>query len=88
MEANPIGYKRVRKDHSALVFGKDGLSQQVGEFVSEVKAEIGKITWTTKEELVVSTKVVVLSVLFFGIAIYFTDLTIQVVLWLLNFLLG
>lgn len=88
MEASPIGYKGVKKNHSALVFGKEKFSQRVGEFVGEVKAEIGRITWTTKEELVVSTKVVVLSALFFGMAIYLTDLTIQIVLGLLNFLLG
>lgn len=88
MEANPVGYKGVKKNHSALVFGKERLSQQAGEFIGEVKAEIGRITWTTKDELVVSTKVVVLSALFFGMAIYLTDLTIQMVLGLLNFLLG
>lgn len=88
MEANPVEYKGVRKSPSALIFGKDSLSHQVGAFIGEVKAEVGRITWTTKEELVVSTKVVVLSVLFFGMAIYFTDLTIQVVLGMLNLLLG
>jgi preprotein translocase subunit SecE len=43
----------------------------------DVKAEFKKITWTSKDELKVYTKVVVLSTLFVGVGIYLLDLSVQ-----------
>jgi preprotein translocase subunit SecE len=53
---------------------------RIRDFVEEVKAEVQRVTWTTREELQVYTKIVVASTLFFGLGIYFTDLIIQGVL--------
>ncbi len=44
------------------------------------KAELRKISWTKKEELIFSTKVVVISTFLAGIAVYLVDLSIQGVL--------
>ncbi len=46
-------------------------------FVADVKSEIFKITWTSREELIAYTKIVVLATLLFGLAIYALDLMIQ-----------
>lgn len=46
-------------------------------FFKGVKRELKKVTWTSKKELLVSTKVVVISTFVFGIAIYFSDLAIK-----------
>lgn len=50
---------------------------KIKDFVEEVKAEVQRVTWTSREELQVYTKIVVGSTLFFGIGVYCTDLLIQ-----------
>lgn len=51
-----------------------------GEYFGEVKGELSKITWTTKEELVVYTKIVVIATFVLGMSIYLVDLVIQATL--------
>ncbi len=52
----------------------------IGEFIGEMKAELAKVTWTSREEMQVYIKVVVISTLLFGFGIYGADLLIQGVL--------
>ncbi len=51
--------------------------KQLQDFVADIKGEIKKITWTSREELMVYTKIVVLMTFVFGMAIYGLDLLIQ-----------
>lgn len=60
------------------------IGKQAQEFVTEVKSEINKISWTTKSELIFYTKVVVIATFVFGLSIYALDLFIQAVLNSLN----
>jgi preprotein translocase subunit SecE len=46
-------------------------------FIQELKDELKKVTWTTKEELKISTKVVIGSTFLFGLGIYLFDLMIK-----------
>lgn len=46
-------------------------------YIRELKEELKKVTWTTKDELVFCTKVVVGSTFVFGIGIYLIDLVIK-----------
>lgn len=46
-------------------------------YIQELKDELKKVSWTTKEELKLSTKVVIGAVFLFGIGIYFFDLVIK-----------
>ena len=46
-------------------------------YFREVQNEMKRVTWTSKEELLFCTKVVVLSTFFFGFIIYLIDLTIR-----------
>jgi preprotein translocase subunit SecE len=55
-------------------------SRKVQDFVADIKAEIRKINWTNREELIVYTKIVVIATLAFGMAIYFLDVMIQLTL--------
>lgn len=48
--------------------------------VEELKEELKKVSWTTQEELKLSTKIVILSIFTFGFGIYFFDLVIKGVL--------
>ena len=54
-------------------------------FLSDIKDEFKKITWTTPEELRLYTKIVVGMTVICGLAIYLLDIIIQSVLGGLNF---
>jgi preprotein translocase subunit SecE len=46
-------------------------------FFREVINELKKVTWTSKEELLMSTKAVVIATFAFGLTIYLCDLLIR-----------
>ncbi len=46
-------------------------------FLREVQNELKKVTWTTKGELLLCTKAVVIATFVFGFAIYLVDLAIR-----------
>lgn len=66
-----------QKSNSATSVNSKGLFQRISEFAGEVKTELGKVTWTAKEELQAYTKIVVGATFCCGLAIYFIDLTIR-----------
>ncbi len=47
------------------------------DFIGNIKDEIGKITWTSQEELKSYTKIVVWATLSLGLGIYLIDVVIQ-----------
>jgi preprotein translocase subunit SecE len=49
-------------------------------YITELKEELGKVTWTTKDELITFTKIVVGSTFALGLGIYGIDLLIKGVL--------
>lgn len=53
-------------------------------FFSELKQELKKVNWTTKEDLISATKIVIVSVFGFGIGIYLVDLAIKGLLTLIK----
>lgn len=48
-----------------------------GSYLSDIKLEFSKITWTNKEELVFYTKLVVGATFISGIGVYLVDLIIR-----------
>lgn len=69
----------IKKNHSASLTPKASTSQlrKAEAFVENIKTEFSKINWTSKEELRVYTKIVVLTTFAFGMSVYFVDLFIQ-----------
>ena len=53
---------------------------QKRSYLTELKEELKKVTWTTKEELILFTKIVVGATFALAMAIYATDLVIKGVL--------
>jgi preprotein translocase subunit SecE len=51
--------------------------KKVQDFVADIKSEVGKITWTNREELITYTKIVVVATFVLGMSIYMMDLLIQ-----------
>ncbi len=56
-------------------------------FLENLKTEFHKISWTSREELISYTKIVVSSTFIAGFAIYGVDLVIQGVLNFLSYLI-
>jgi preprotein translocase subunit SecE len=77
----------VKKPQQVAAMERYSISKAVGRFIADIKTEIQKITWTSREELLVYTKIVVIATFVFGMAIYSLDLIIQGALNLLSFLL-
>jgi preprotein translocase subunit SecE len=46
-------------------------------FVTELKEELKKVSWTTKAELIFCTKLVIGATFFLGLGIYLVDLAIK-----------
>lgn len=46
-------------------------------YIQGIKDELKKVSWTTKEELMLSTKVVVVATFACGVGIYFVDLLVK-----------
>jgi preprotein translocase subunit SecE len=63
-------------------------TKRLQDFVVDVKGEIQKITWTSRDELIFYTKLVVGATFVFGMAIYVLDLVIQLTLMGIHSLVG
>jgi preprotein translocase subunit SecE len=50
-------------------------------FLREVRAELKKVTWPSKNEVYSTTIVVIIATVFFGFYLYFMDLIFS---WILN----
>jgi preprotein translocase subunit SecE len=65
------------KKGTTLEPAKEPATKQAFDFVGEVKAELGRISWTSADELKLYVKVVVGATFAFGLGIYLVDLVIQ-----------
>ncbi|MBU0570648.1 MAG: preprotein translocase subunit SecE [Candidatus Omnitrophica bacterium] len=50
---------------------------KVGKFLGQVKAEMGKVAWPSKDELISSTVVVIVATLLLGVFIGVCDLVLS-----------
>lgn len=57
-------------------------------WIQELKDELKKVSWTTKQELTTCTKIVVGSILLFGMGIYLIDLSIKGILELIKWIVS
>ncbi|MBA3721347.1 MAG: preprotein translocase subunit SecE [Parachlamydiaceae bacterium] len=77
----------IKKTQQITATDNPVTKKKAADFVTEMKGEVSKIQWTSKDELITYTKIVVGMTFVFGMAIYFTDLIIQGSLHALNGLL-
>ena len=68
-------HERAEPDYSAIHAQKKTQS-----FLTDIKSEFMKITWTPKEELKTYTKIVVGATFICGMGVFFMDLMIQTLL--------
>jgi preprotein translocase subunit SecE len=69
-----VDTKKTRKGASA---SSSTPAKQATHFFADVKSEFKKITWTSKEELQMYTKIVVGATFLCGMGVYFIDLLIR-----------
>jgi len=62
-------------------------SKKMFAFFGDVKIEFKKISWTSKGELQVYTKIVIAATFLFGLVVYFMDVLIQQCLSAINVVL-
>jgi preprotein translocase subunit SecE len=63
----------------------EGKMVKIGKFIGQVKTEMKKVSWPSKDELVGSTIVVIMTTLFLGLFIGICDLILS---RLINLLIG
>ena len=59
------------------------MANKIGKFITETKVELKKVSWSTKDELVGSTTVVIVSLAILTIFIYVCDLILSKIINLL-----
>ena len=65
--------------------GPLGWFQRAGEFFAEVRSEMKRVTWPTRQEVYATTVVVILTSAFFGAYLFLIDtLFFYVVQWILR----
>jgi preprotein translocase subunit SecE len=74
--------KKSRFSASTKVDGR-----KMVNFVGDVKQELKKVEWTSKEEIKSYTKIVLASTIVSGMFIYFADLLIQGFFGLINLII-
>jgi len=61
------------------------LPSRTVSFYGEVKSELRKVTWPSRKEVYGTTIVVIVTVFFFGLYLFFVDSMLQMLIrWLLN----
>lgn len=50
------------------------------KYLQELKDELARVTWTSREELIACTKIVIGTTFVFGLSIYLADLCIKTVI--------
>lgn len=83
VEAKSMEMKKTQAPPTEKTFS----TQKVKDLVGDIKSEIHKVHWTSREELLAYTRIVVITTFLFGMAIYFVDMIIQGTLGGLSYLL-
>lgn len=77
VEIKPMEIKKAPPSEATAPKEKALPKWRVRDFIEEMKAEISRINWTSREELLTYTKIVVAATFVFGLGIYVVDLLIQ-----------
>jgi len=62
--------------------------KRLGQFLKDVKAELKKVTWPSKNEVVNTTVVVIAATVFFGFYLFFMDVIFSWVIGQIKNLFG
>ena len=61
--------------------GKENFITKAKNFLNEVKSEMKRVTWPTTKEVVGTTIVVIITVIFFSVYLYLCDIIFA---WIIN----
>jgi preprotein translocase subunit SecE len=71
MKAAMLDNLKDSPDHVAGWFGR------ARRFLSEVRSELGRVTWPTRREVWATTVVVILTATLFGVYLYLVDISLS-----------
>lgn len=82
VEVKPMEVKKqqLTTEVSKQTYDAPVTSRKAQSFLSDVKGELQKISWTTPDELKAYTKIVIAATFAFGIGVYLVDIFIQMFL--------
>lgn len=82
VEVKPMEVKKqqLTTEVSKQTYDAPVTSRKAQSFLSDVKGELQKISWTTPDELKAYTKIVIAATFAFGIGVYMVDIFIQMFL--------
>jgi preprotein translocase subunit SecE len=66
-----------QKTPSELTRKVTGTVQDTREFLQETRAEMKKVTWPTRNDVVSTTGVVLVTVFFFGVFLWLVDMSVN-----------
>jgi len=72
--------KRSEPHVASATPARESKTRRFFSFIQELKEELRKVSWTTKEELTFATKAVIGSIFVLGLSIYVVDLFIKGIL--------
>ncbi len=72
-----VNVKEKTMSEQRLEKPEAAVGRKAFDFVGDIKSEFSKISWTSKQELTVYTKIVVGATFIFGMLVYLSDLVIQ-----------
>ncbi|MEN8154893.1 MAG: preprotein translocase subunit SecE [Acidobacteriota bacterium] len=59
---------------------KENIFKRIGNYLTEVKGELKKVTWPTKNDLIKTTIAVFISSLIFGVFLFLVDMAFSKVI--------
>ncbi len=65
----------------AVAASKPNLFQRLGKYFSDVRAELKRVVWPTRPEVINSSVVVIITLIFFTVLTFLLD---QIVVFLIN----
>jgi len=72
-----VDHKKASLFQESRKRAEKAMKNRKGNFIQEVKEELKKVDWTSKQEIKTCTKIVVSSIVLFGLGIYVVDLVVR-----------
>ena len=69
--------EKVTMEKGSISLVQEATDQLRRGYVRELKEELKRVSWTSRDELVLSTKIVVGTTFVFGLGVYLVDLVVR-----------
>ena len=77
VDVKTMDVKKAQQSTTTSQASATATAKKAESFLTGIKSEFGKINWTSREELITYTKIVVGATVLFGFGVYVMDLLIR-----------